>query len=212
MRCLIVDYGHGGMVDGEYQTPGGKQYHFTDQQPTLDIYEGVTNRMTAAALMNEAISAGCPVWDCVADKRRTAPVYWTELEQSDVPLSARVRHANKHRLGLLVSCHSNAVGSSIYGGSQPPHGVEVYTSRGDTGADPVADTLAQSFKTNLGELRWRGIQEAGFYILRKTTMPAVLGEVGFFTNINDARFLLDEANHVKIAQAYWLGVRQWLDF
>jgi hypothetical protein len=25
------------MVDGEYQTPGGKQYHFTDQQPTLDI-------------------------------------------------------------------------------------------------------------------------------------------------------------------------------
>jgi N-acetylmuramoyl-L-alanine amidase len=43
-------------------------------------------------------------------------------------------------------------------------------------------------------------------------MPAVLGEVGFFTNISDARFLLDEANHVKIAKAYWLGVRQWLDF
>jgi len=210
MRCLIVDYGHGGMIDGTYQTPGGKQYHFTDQDPVVDIYEGVTNRMTAAALINLALADGVPVWDCVADRRWFDPVSWTDLEQRDISLVERARHANKHRLGLLVSCHSNAIGSSIYGASQSPRGVEVYTSRGHTTADDVAETLAESFRVNLSELRWRSIQEAGFYILRKTTMPAVLGEVGFFTNIDDARFLLDPANHAKIGQAYWNGVRQWL--
>ena len=29
---IIIDYGHGGMIDGEYQTPGGKQYHFTEPE------------------------------------------------------------------------------------------------------------------------------------------------------------------------------------
>ena len=36
---VIIDYGHGGMIDEKYQTPGGKQYHFTEPE-VLSIFEG----------------------------------------------------------------------------------------------------------------------------------------------------------------------------
>ena len=209
MRSLILDYGHGGIIDGVYQTPGGKQYHFIEEDPIVSIYEGVTNRQTAAGLANLALEAGVPVWDCVGDRRISEPVIWTELVQADVPLSLRVRSANKHPCGLLVSCHSNAVGNNIRGPSLPAQGIEVYTSRGTTRSDAVAESLAESFRVNLAELRWRRVAEANFYILRRSTMPAVLGEVGFFTNLGDASFLLQPANHARISAAYWKGVSTW---
>jgi N-acetylmuramoyl-L-alanine amidase len=110
---------------------------------------------------------------------------------------------------LLVSCHSNAVGNNIRGPSLPAQGIEVYTSRGTTRSDAVAESLAESFRVNLASLRWRRVAEANFFILRRSTMPAVLGEVGFFTNIGDASFLLEPSNHAKISAAYWKGVSSW---
>ena len=218
--CLIIDYGHGGMIDGVYQTPGGKQYHHTDVTPTLSLYEGVSNRMTALELARLALAAGVRVWDCVADRWLELPLGCSrcDLEQTDVPLSARVRSANKHPGGLLISCHSNAVGNSIRGPSLPANGVDIYTSRGNTRADAVADTVFRSFGEHLAGLRLRGGEysdgdsdhEADFYVLRKTSMPAVLGEVGFFTNLGDAQFLAEPENHFWIGQAYWMGVREWL--
>jgi N-acetylmuramoyl-L-alanine amidase len=52
--------------------------------------------------------------------------------------------------------------------------------------------------------------EAQFYVLRKTVAPAVLGEVGFFTNINDARFLDSEQGQRRIARAYLDGIRPFI--
>lgn len=218
--CLLLDYGHGGMIDGVYQTPGGKQYHHTDVTPTLSLYEGVSNRMTAIELARLALAAGVRVWDCVADRWLESPLgcWRCDLEQRDVSLSARVASANKHSGGLLISCHSNAIGNSIRGPSLSADGVDIYTSRGNTRADAVADTLFRSFGDNLAGLRLRAGEfsdgdsdhEADFYLLRRSTMPAVLGEVGFFTNLGDAEYLADERNHIKIGRAYWLGVYEWL--
>ena len=58
MKPLLIDYGHGGLINGEYQTPGGKQYTHTDVDPPLTLYEGVSNRMSAAALMRLALNEG----------------------------------------------------------------------------------------------------------------------------------------------------------
>jgi N-acetylmuramoyl-L-alanine amidase len=47
----------------------------------------------------------------------------------------------------------------------------------------------------------RGVKQAGFVVLFKTTMPSVLIETGFLTNKNDEIFLKEEVNHEKMAQA-----------
>ena len=65
---VVIDYGHGGMIDEKYQTPGGKQYHFTDPE-TLSIYEGVFNRGVASKLMTILSGFGIEVFDCTTTDR-----------------------------------------------------------------------------------------------------------------------------------------------
>lgn len=45
----------------------------------------------------------------------------------------------------------------------------------------------------------RGVRQAGFLVLYKTTMPSVLIETGFLTNPEEENFLADEASQLKMA-------------
>ncbi len=47
--------------------------------------------------------------------------------------------------------------------------------------------------------RNRGVKQAGFMVLYKTTMPSVLIETGFITNLKEGRFLNKQENRAKIA-------------
>jgi N-acetylmuramoyl-L-alanine amidase len=62
-----------------------------------------------------------------------------------------------------------------------------------------ASKLQSEFK-RLGRYD-RGVKQAGFVVLFKTTMPSVLIETGFLTNKNDEIFLKEDGNHEKMAQA-----------
>lgn len=50
-------------------------------------------------------------------------------------------------------------------------------------------------------LNERGVKQASFLVLWKTTMPSVLTEVGFISNSDDAAFLEKEKNHWLIAKS-----------
>lgn len=47
----------------------------------------------------------------------------------------------------------------------------------------------------------RGVKQAGFLVLYKTTMPSVLIETGFLTNPEEERFLSDTTNQRKMSRA-----------
>lgn len=47
----------------------------------------------------------------------------------------------------------------------------------------------------------RGVKQAGFLVLWKTTMPSVLTEVGFISNPDDAKYLSKEKNQWLIAKS-----------
>lgn len=217
---VCIDYGHGGRdpVTGEYLTPGSKQYTFPDG---LFVGEGITNRMTAALLIGHLLGAGIRVWDCVAQKEWHRAPHWTELEQRNIGLGNRTSYANRTcSMALLLSIHSNAIGMTIAGPSQSARGTVFFTSPGRTTSDGVAGTLYEAFErafedepvhTLRGDWNDGDVDhEANFHVLRETRGSAVLGEVLFFTNRQDAEYLLSEHGQHVIAEAYFDGIAPWL--
>jgi hypothetical protein len=216
---VVVDYGHG------EDTPG-KRYKFTDHGG-LECREYMTNRMTAAHLIRLLVLlAGVPVYDCVAGRMweakdvQEAGWCWHRLEPRDTPLSTRVRRANERPSWLVVSLHSNAVGMVNEGPSLPARGGVIYTSRGQTSSDEVATAVHKAFveafedePVSMRHGDWSDgdpDEEADFYMVRKTRGACILGEMLYFVNVDDARYLLSEWGQQTIAWAYYEGLLPFL--
>jgi N-acetylmuramoyl-L-alanine amidase len=53
-------------------------------------------------------------------------------------------------------------------------------------------------------------KESRFYVLRKTSMPAVLVEYGFFTNEKEAIKMMDPIYQEKLARLTVKGIKKWI--
>jgi N-acetylmuramoyl-L-alanine amidase len=70
-----------------------------------------------------------------------------------------------------------------------------------------ASKLQTEFKT-IGR-HDRGVRQAGFLVLYKTTMPSVLIETGFLTNPDEEKFLADTTNQRKMAGAMFKAFEKY---
>jgi N-acetylmuramoyl-L-alanine amidase len=57
----------------------------------------------------------------------------------------------------------------------------------------------------------RGVQQAGFWVLYNTTMPAVLIETGFITNIGEERYLNSSEGQDYLASAIYRACREYIN-
>jgi N-acetylmuramoyl-L-alanine amidase len=116
--------------------------------------------------------------------RLSRPTPQTQLGTStSTSLAARVNDANSWGADYFISLHTNASDATTASGSESL----VYA----TGTRAAA--LAQDIQKNLTAITGlpnRGVKaRPGLYVLRKTTMPAVLIELGFITNPGDAALM-----------------------
>ncbi len=174
----ILDNGHGGVIDGKYQTPGKRS-------PNWDcgvLYEGEFNRWIVNGVIDKL-------------KSLNKKYYHVSPELEDISLGERVRRANKFykesgNNAYLVSIHANAGGGT---------GWEIFTSIGQTSSDEIAEEFCKAFDT-IEDHRGRKDysdgdmdKESNFYVLRKTIGPAILIEVGFMDNEVDYKKLWDSS-------------------
>lgn len=55
----------------------------------------------------------------------------------------------------------------------------------------------------------RGVRQAGFLVLRRTSMPSVLIELGFINNSTEAAFLASKPGQTKMAEAIFSGFTEY---
>ncbi|MEM6519356.1 MAG: N-acetylmuramoyl-L-alanine amidase [Cyanobacteria bacterium P01_C01_bin.70] len=147
-----------------------------------------------------------PVSMRVAQLLREAGVDVVMTRTSDLTLDLepRVNIANRANATIFLSIHANAISLS----RPDVNGVETYY------ASEAGRQLATIIHANVqpaSGLGDRGVKEARFYVLRNTTMPAALLELGFVTGAQDVVQLRDPAWQERMAQAITRGILQYLE-
>lgn len=72
----------------------------------------------------------------------------------------------------------------------------------------LANTIQTEFRTRAGR-RDRGVHQAGFLVLRETSMPSVLVELGYITNADEEAFLNTTQGQEYMASAIYRAVRDY---
>src|SRR5438445_11699121 len=115
-----------------------------------------------------------------------------------VPLPTRVAIANSYRIAIFVLIHFNA--TQRRGAS----GIETYFYTRDS--LPLASAV-HYYVTGGAPSANRGVRRRGYYVLRKTGIPAVLVECGFLTNPTEAAYAQTASYRQKLADEIAAGVR-----
>lgn len=74
----------------------------------------------------------------------------------------------------------------------------------------IADAIQQQFKSK-SESPNRGVKQAGFLVLRQSSMPSVLIETGFISNTSEANYLSSETGQQNIALSVVEAFRKFKD-
>lgn len=131
-------------------------------------------------------------------------VIMTRTDEREVGLEPRVVMANRANADLFVSIHANAISMS----RPDVNGVETYFYSSATAQD-FSGYLLDSILEATG-MNSRGVKEARFYVLRRTSMPASLVELGFVTGAEDAPRLADSRFRELLAKAVARGILQYI--
>src|SRR6201987_2850028 len=140
----------------------------------------------------------------VAQRLRNVPqasgyrVVMTRDSDVFVPLGTRVAIANSYRNAIFVCVHFNV--TNRRGAS----GIKTYFYSRDS--LPLASAI-HHFVVGGAPSSSRGVRRRGYYVLRKTTIPAVLVECGFLTNPTEAAYAQTASYRQKLAEEIAAGVR-----
>ena len=130
-------------------------------------------------------------------------VMMTRSDDRTLDLQPRVDIANRANATVFISIHANAISLS----RPDVNGVETYYYSESGRA--LASVLHANILAASG-MRDRGIKRARFFVLRNTSMPASLLEIGFVTGQEDAPLLRDPNWRERMAQAIAEGMLQYL--
>ncbi len=120
-------------------------------------------------------------------------------------LTARVNLANSWGADIFLSLHTNAAANPNATGCET-----LIYRRTSTVAFNLATDIVNELSLITG-LRNRGvIERPGLYVLRRTAMPAVLVEMGFITNPEDAELMATSPG--LFASGIYRGVLKYYGF
>ena len=193
-KVVYLDAGHGGY------DPGASYFGISEKSLTLAIQSRVKAKLEAEGYQ----------------------VVTTRTSDTYVDLTDRSRAANASESDIFVSIHINASGSSAAQGIETyyyqPYAEYPSRINATYHANPtrlsMSDTLAnaiQSSLINATGAQNQGVKRQTFAVLRETTAPAVLLELGFLSNPQEAARLNTSAYQETLANAIVAGIKRYYE-
>ena len=176
---IIVDPGHGGDDSGST----GK--------------EGVSEKEFAMAMARSIQKAG---------ERQNIKVILTRTDDKGMNLEERVNLAKRHDADAFISIHTNYDPENT-----KSSGIECVVSEKNSRSQEskrLAEKIQSEFQT-LNGIALNGIKESNFYVLSENSIPAVLLELGYFSNSRDYAYLKDQKNQQQISERIVAAVMQY---
>lgn len=189
MKTLLIDAGHGGIINGQYQTLGKRSPVWSDGS---QLFEGEFNRQIKSRIMEF----------CQMDGLKYVDI---NPQQTDLSLQNRVRYANTYNTkeSIYLSIHANAGGGT---------GCEVFVAEvsSQTSKD-IAYSIEANYKEFFPNERWRGVKNKNFYVVKNTRMPAVLVECFFMDTERECKeYLMTSRGRDMIAHWLYSSIKKYL--
>lgn len=129
----------------------------------------------------------------------------TRPDDRDLDLAPRVAIAEQANADVFLSIHANAISMS-----RPDiNGVETFYAPGRPRSAVLAGLIQNTILSTFN-MQNRGVKTARFYVIRNTSMPSALVEIGFVTGREDAPNLANPAWRRQMAQAISRAILQYL--
>ncbi len=138
-------------------------------------------------------------------KNKGVKTILTRNYERTLDLQPRVTKANNSKADAFVSIHANAT----RGRRKDVNGLETYYYSGYKGHS-LAKNIQKQILIFSPQSPDRGVRRSRFYVIRKTSMPAALVEIGFVTGMYDADLLRQKNYRDQMAFAIAKGILNFL--
>lgn len=133
-------------------------------------------------------------------KKGGARVLLTRDEDVKIELNDRAAIANEAEADIFVSIHCN-----YYEKDTGIKGLECYYQESSEDGRELAERVTEAF-ANEDRVVVRGTKTAGYRVLLKTQMPAILVELGYMSNPSECEKLADEDYQELLAEKIAAGI------
>lgn len=198
----ILDNGHGGIIDGVYQTAGKRSPKWENG---TQLFEGEFNRAVVKRIVELCKTEDIECINLV-DTEKDLSLRWRTDEANDI---YRKRQQLDGKKCIYVSVHANGFNK------ESAHGWSVYTTVGETVSDKIAQTLYEKARAEFPDHKMRkdtrdgdADKEANFWVLRKVVMPSILSENFFMTNREESKLQLSEEGRDRIAKIHFEMIKE----
>ncbi|MEZ0535721.1 N-acetylmuramoyl-L-alanine amidase [Caldicellulosiruptoraceae bacterium PP1] len=180
---ICIDPGHGGIDPGAVGING-----VLEKNIALDISLKLTNLLKK--------------YNYEVILTRDSDILKWERKNVSSDLKARCDIANVNKCDIFVSIHCNSSQNNN------ATGIETYYYKTQDKSKELAEIIQQNL-IKYTKLINRGVKRANYYVLRNTTMPSVLIELGFINNEKDVKTLVDTKYQNIYAQAIYNGIKEY---
>ena len=178
-KIILIDAGHGGYDPGKVS--------------------GSTQEKTINLAIAQKLQAYLEQADATAFMTRVDDSDLARTKKSD--MRSRKLTADTSSADIFVSIHQNSYPSSSVKGAQ------VFYFNHSDNSKRLAQCIQNELKSFIDNNNKREVTEnSSYYVLKNTSMPAVIVECGFLTNPSEKGMLQDPDYQDKIAWAIYMGI------